>query len=299
MPKVINTETLDAVRTGFSTLYSQGTGQAKPQWDQIATESGSSSRKTSYGWLGELPNVREWLGDRVVHGLEEHDYTITNRPWELTIAVDRDDIEDDELGIYGPRFVELGRSSAAHRDQLCFNLLKNGFTEACYDGQSFFDTDHPVLDENGVEQSVSNTGGGSGTPWFLVDSTRALKPIIFQSRRPFEFTAMDNPNDPNVFHKKEFIYGIDSRCNVGFGFWQFAYGSKQTLDADSYEAARVALMEMKGDHGRPLGLMPDLLIVPPSLDRVARQILLNERNADGSTNEFQGTARPLTSPWLA
>lgn len=54
----------------------------------------------------------------------------------------------------------------------------------------------------------------------------------------------DNPPDENVFYKREYIYGSDGRCNVGFGLWQLAYASKQPLTAENYEAARAAMMGM-------------------------------------------------------
>jgi len=223
---LINAANLALLSTGFSTAYQQGLGQAQAQWNRIATRVPSTNAKTSYGWLGQLPNIRKWVGDRVVHGISQHDYTIKNEPWELTIAVDRDSIEDDEYGVYTPLFTEMGLSTAAHPDMLCYGLLKDGFAAACYDGQNFFDTDHPVLDKAGNEESVANTDGGSGTPWFLIDDSRALKPILYQDRRSFQFVAKDKVTDDNVFDRKEFKYGVDGRNNVGFGFWQFAWGGE-------------------------------------------------------------------------
>ena len=178
-------------------------------------------------------------------------------------------------------------------------LLAAGFSTLCYDGQYFFDTDHPVLDANGNEISVANTDGGAGTAWFLIDDSRALKPIIYQDRKTFDFVAMDSPDDENVFKRKEFVYGVDGRNNVGFGFWQFAWGSKQTLNKANYRIAREAMMAMKGDYGRPLGVMPRLLVVPPSLDGDALEILNAERDAGGATNVYRNTAEQLTVPWLA
>jgi hypothetical protein len=78
---------------------------------------------------------------------------------------------------------------------------------------------------------------------------------------------MDNPDDANVFHKKQFLYGVDGRCNVGFGFWQFAFASKQALDVAHFAAAFAAIEGMKGDYGRALGIKPTHLVVPPSLAR--------------------------------
>ncbi len=207
---IINRQNLDAIRVGFKTSFQQGLGQAPSMRDRIATTVPSSTKEEKYGWLGKIPNVREWIGPRQVQNLMEHDYAIKNKHWELTIGVDRDDIEDDTLGIYAPLFTEMGRSTGAHADQLVFGLLKNGFATNCYDGQFFFDTDHPVLDETGMAQPVANTDGGSGTPWFLIDGSRALKPIIYQLRKDWQFVPKDDERDDNVFSNREFVYGADA-----------------------------------------------------------------------------------------
>lgn len=296
---LINAQNLRTLYTAFNASFQRGLSQAESQWMRVATRVPSSTREEEYGWLGKIPNVREWLGDRVVHQAQAHDYRIKNKDWELAIEVDRNDIEDDRHGIYAPLFEEMGMSTGAHQDTLVFGLLKDGFTAAGYDGQPFFDTDHPVLDENGNEISVANTDGGAGASWFLVDDMRALKPILFQDRKPYNFVRKDRPEDDNVFDRRMFKYGTDARYNVGFGFWQFAWGSQQTLDKDAYKDAREAMMGMKGDYGRPLGIRPRLLVVPPSLEGNGLEILNAERDAMGATNVYRGTAELLVVPWLA
>ena len=296
---LVNRANLDRVYTGFKTSFNRGLGMAPSQWSRIATTVPSTTRQEKYGWLGQVPNMREWIGDRHVHGLEVHDYEIVNRTWEQTLGVKRDDIEDDTFGVLAPLFEEMGRATAAHPNQLVFNLLKAGFTTACYDGQNFFDTDHPVLDENGNPQSVANTDGGAGAPWFLFDTSRALKPILFQERKKSNFVRKDREEDDNVFDSREFHYGVDARHNVSFGFWQFSWGSKQALDKAHYKIARESLMGMKGDYDRPLGLMPSLLVVPPTLEGNALEILNAERDAAGATNVYRNTAELLVVPWLA
>lgn len=297
---IINTTTLDALRTGFNTSFRRGLGQATSLYTRVATTVPSSTKDNTYGWLGKMPNMREWVGPRHVHGLASHDYRIKNRSFELTIGVDRDDIRDDNIGVYDPMFVELGESVAAHPDLLVWDLLKNGWNTLCYDGQNFFDTDHPVLGADGqTVASVSNSGGGSGAAWFLLCTKRALKPIIYQEREKASFVAKDNPNDTNVFQNKEFVYGVDGRWNVGFGYWQMAFGSKQTLNATNYEAARAAITGLKGDHGRPLGLVPDLLVVPPTLEGAGRELLKSALVNGGETNKWANSAELLMVPWLA
>lgn len=295
---------LNSLRVGFSTAFKNGLSQATALSSRVATTVPANTKEQRYGWLGKIPNVREWLGARVIQNITESDYSIREKPWELTIGVDRDDIETDNIGIYSPLFEEMGLSATAHPEQLVWGLLKAGFSTNCYDGQFFFDTDHPVLDESGAVISVANTDGGSGTPWFLLDVSRAIKPIILQVRRPMsDIIARDKVTDDNVFDYNEFRYGVDGRYNVGFGFWQFAWGSKQTLDAAHYKTARAALLGMKGDYGRPLGIGASgkklLLVVGPSDESAALKLINNELGANGETNEWKDTAEVLVVPWLA
>lgn len=298
---IINSANLAALRTGYSTAMQRGQQQAaKPQAQRIISRVPSTQKEQKYGWLGKLPDVREWVGPRVVQNIAEHDYAIKEKPWELTVGVDRDDIETDNLGHYSLLFEQIGESTISKPERLVWDLLKAGFTTACYDGQYFFDTDHPVLDEDGEPQSVANTDGGAGTPWFLLDVSRVIKPIILQVRKDFgQLVAKDRETDDNVFSENEYVYGVDARMNVGYSFWQLAWGSKQTLDAAHYATGRAALGSMKGDYGRPLGTQGNLLIVPPSLESAGRKILNSELAAGGESNEWKGTAELLVVPWLA
>lgn len=295
---LVNAANLDSLRVGYKTSYQAGLAMASPAYLRIATVVPSSTKEQKYGWLGKVPSVREWLGPRAIQNLIQHDYAIKEKALELTLAVDRDDIETDNLGIYAPMFTEMGMSTGAQWDLMCFAQLALGFTTNCYDGQFFFDTDHPVLNDKGETISVANTDGGAGTAWYLLDVSRSLKPIILQKRKDFEFTSLDKNTDENVFMNKQFIYGADARANTGFGFWQMAWGSKQTLNAANYGIARAAISGMKGDYGRPLGLTPRLLLVPPALESAALKLMNSEYAAGGETNEWKGTAEVLVCPWL-
>lgn len=295
---IINQASLAAAYTGFKTLFRNAFEGAPSDYEKVAMVVPSTKAIEVYPWLGRTTGFREWIGDRVIQNLMAHDFSIRNKSFENTVGVDRDDMEDDSLGVYAPMISQLGVDAKTHPDQLVFALLAAGFSTPSYDGQNFFDTDHPVR-SGGSEVSVSNHGGGSGTPWFLMDTTRAVKPLIFQKRRDYSFVAMDRPDDEAVFSRKQFRYGVDARVNVGFGLWQLAYGSKQALDADSYAAARTAMMGLKGDNGTPLGIRPTLLVTPPSLEKQALEVLKAERDAGGATNVYRDTAQLLVTPWLA
>ena len=291
---LITDRSLDALFTGYKTLFNQGKQKAQTSWQQIATKVPSSSTSNTYGWLGQFPAFREWVGERVLKDISAHGYVIKNKSYESSIVVPRDDIEDDQVGVYGPLFDEMGRAATVHPDELIYSLLKTGTTELCYDGQYFFDTDHPVGEGDNV-RSVSNFQDGDGPAWYLMDVSRSLKPLLFQERRPYDLRAMNRLDDEAVWMRKEFRYGVDARVSAGFGFWQFAYCSKAPLTPENYEAARRAMLGYRSDQGRPLGVIPRLLVVPSELEGKARTLVVKDAN-DG--NPWAGTAEVLVSPWL-
>lgn len=296
---IISNPSLDALRVGFKTEYQSGLGMVAPLKDKIAMTIKSTLAENRYGWLQQMPGMREWIGARVVQNIAENGYAILNKHFEQTIGVDANDIEDDNLGQYSMLMRRMGEVVAGQVEQLVWEALKNGFTTNCFDGQFFFDTDHPVVLADGSTGTYANTDGGAGVAWFLLCTNQSVKPIIYQERKPATFTTKDKQTDDNVFNERRYIYGSDMRCNVGYGFPQMAWGSKQPLNAANYGIARAAIQSMKGDGGRPLGLVPNLLVVPPSLESVALKLLNSELATGGETNEWNGTAEPLIVPWLA
>lgn len=296
---------LALLHQGYNAAFREGLlGRvAEAQWERIAMRASSTTREEHYAWLRNVAGLRRWLGDRTMRQLVRAKYSIENEDWEETIVVDRNDIEDDQYGVYGTRFRLMGEAAAAHPDELLWDLLGKGFGDDagfCYDGQFFFDTDHPYLDADGVAKSQANTDGGGGPAWYLMDSKRAYKPLIYQVRKPIgDIVMMTDPHDEGVFSRKEFRYGIDSRDAAGFGFYQCIWGSKQQLDAAHYRTAREKLAGMMRDGGDPLGVMPNTLIVPPSLESAGRKLVVNQLAANGESNEWAGTAEVVVVPWLA
>ena len=301
---LITPQNLKTLFMGYKTSFQGGLNVAQSLYLQMATVVPSTTGTEEYSWLGQMPGMREWIGERVVHGIEAHGYSLKNKSFESTIAVPKTAIEDDTFGTFTPLMSEMGRAAAAHPDELTFGLLKDGVTVKCYDGKPFFASNHPVKNVNGKQESVSNADlGGNGPLWFVLDTSRSIKPVIFQDRKKPNFVAMTAETDPNVFSKSEFVYGVDSRCNVGFGFWQMAYASNQPLTADNVWKAINAIEECKGDGGRPLGLRATTLVVPTTLQRMANKLLTAELvpNAEGTateSNDLKDRLKPLVSPWL-
>lgn len=288
---IINPQNLRGIYVSFNTLFNQAFAGQKPTYEKIATVVPSTTDSETYAWLGDIPGMREWVGDREIQNLTGSDYTIKNKDFELTVGVDRNAIEDDKIGLYKPSIQMLGESAAMHPDELVYALLASGFTAKCYDGKAFFATDHavgknavsnkitdklsleayitarammrnyknskgrslalvpnllvvpPALEGkareilvaefiNGTKNTMQGTADlhveprlTSDTAWFLLDTSRPIKPLIYQQRKKAKFVSKTAETDDNVFMSKQFIYGADSRGNAGFGFWQMAVGS--------------------------------------------------------------------------
>jgi phage major head subunit gpT-like protein len=294
---IINQANLSSLYRGFSAIFKEVFDNAAVLYPRVATEVPSTSREEQYNWLGRVPKMREWLGERMIQNLSAYSYTIKNRDWEATVALDRNDVEDDAVGIYTPMVRALADASATHPDELVFDLLAGGFVNPCYDGRPFFDTAHPngsstqsnkstaalssdsyaaaraqmmsLTDEHGkplnavpdllvvppqlekaaleiLRADLDVNGGsniykesadlvvapylsGSPTAWYLLDTKKAVKPFIFQRRKAPVFVSKDTPDDEGTFMKKEYVFGVVSRDNAGYGLWQLAYGSDGTV----------------------------------------------------------------------
>lgn len=307
---IITAPALGSLFVGFKAAFNKGFEGAASTYTKVAMEVTSSTAQETYGWLGQFPDLREWIGPRVVHNLQAHGYIISNRKFEVTLSVPRESIEDDQYGVFTPMFENMGQVTRKHPDALVYEVLGSGFTGKCYDEKPFFAPDHTVTDKDGnVTATHSNVQEGDGPAWFLLDTSRPFRPLVFQKRIDYAFTSLFNETDANVFYQDEYVYGVRARANAGFGLWQLAFGSKAPLTHDNYEAARQAMMAVTGEHGRKLGVKPTVLVVPDALEIAAKRIVVNGQRlitvgsgADerpmSVPNDWAGTAEMVVSSFL-
>lgn len=230
---LVNKANLTAVFITLKTTFNKAFEAAPSIWEKTTMKVPSGSSQNDYTWLSRFPKMIKWLGSKTVKVLKAHTYTVVNDDYEATVEVDRNDINDDNLGIYAPMAKEAGFSSKQLPDEIDAELKNDAFTNTCYDGQYFYDTDHSV-----AGASVSNKGAAA-------------------------LSAADKA-------------GV----------------------AASYGAARLAIMNFKDDEGRSLGLIPDVLEVPPALEATAKLICNNQKLEDDKPNPYVGTAEVLVNPRL-
>lgn len=135
---------------------------AKPYYPVKSTIFMSGGADEQYGGLGNMPGIREWVGDRIFHSLRSQNFVLANKKWENSIAIEKDDIDDDRLGMYSPVMEQLAVEAAYHPDELLLTAQINGTANACMDGQYFYDTDHSWGD-SGTQSNKLTYVAATGT----------------------------------------------------------------------------------------------------------------------------------------
>lgn len=165
---VVTSDLLAALYTNFRSLW-ETQFLAATQGDQfvarMAMRVDSTAAIETYSWMNTVPKMREWIGERQLSALVPSNYSIANKDWESTLEVDRNAIEDDQLGQIRPRIMQLAMEAARSQEELAISVLEGGNAAAvaglAYDGQFFFDTDHSIPGATyTTAQSNKLTGSG-------------------------------------------------------------------------------------------------------------------------------------------
>lgn len=296
---IINLSSLSGLFVGYRSDYNRGFAAVTPQWSQIATLIPSATGTNEYPFEGTMPKFREWIGDRHVKNIRVYTYSLENKEFELTVSVPRKYIINDQYGVFRPKMEQMGYSAGMHPDEIVFGAAAAGATDLCYDGQPFFNGSHPII-VDGVATTTSNYDNNvAGNLWFLADTTKPMKPFIYQKREPYTFVSHTKPDSDNVFWRNEYVYGGHGHGAAGYGLWQLAYGSINTLNATNVDTYYDAMTSLKDDNGHPLGIKPNLLVVGPSNRAAARDLIKKEYLATGESNIHYGEFDILLSPFLS
>lgn len=299
---VLTQAQISAFNTSIVTQFMNGLAAGSEDWKKIGKMIKSSGASNTYAWLSQFPAFREWVGNRLHKLAKERAYTVANRKFENTLDVNRTDFEDNNLDMYASIAFSYGQSVPDLMNDLMFGALKAGFSSICYDGQFFFDTDHPVApneDGSGTAATVSNMQAGTLEPWVLLCTNRAPQPLYLQERMAAEFVGKVDPSSDKVFETDVFSWGGRWRGDAVYGFWQLAFGSQAAFNQANFEAAYKAMLKFKGDGNRPLNIRPNLLVVGPDNQSAAEAVIKAAQNAAGASNVNYNKVELYVSPMLA
>ncbi len=98
----------------------------------------------------------------------------------------------------------MGWLARQHPEEMVFGLLEQGFTGVGYDVQPFFSDAHSYVNADNEPVAVSNMDtDGDGPKWYLLDTSRMIRPLVWQVRDDYVFQAQDQPSDDHVFLNTE------------------------------------------------------------------------------------------------
>ncbi len=212
---IINRANLDSLFTGFNAAMLDGEKLADLPFDRFAMEVAGTSATEQFAWMDLLSTIHKWIGSRTVNNIKGNIMTLTPDDFEHTIGVKRNNIEDDQLGIFTPRFTKMGKDKANLRGKIAIaTILENA---VWIDGKPFFATD-----------------------------------------RTFEKSVIVNK-------------------------------TASALSAETFNTAYLAMMSYLAHNGEPLSVVPDLLVVGPSLRSTAFSILKDQNKVSIAGTGHAGT----------
>lgn len=150
----INSANLAALQKTYNTLFQQGLSFTPPvDIAFLFRDFPSTTAANFYAWMEQIPGFREWVGDRIFKNVRGQKFEILNRPWEDSVSMGKDEIEDDQYGVYAPLVQMMGEAWALLKYKLPLEVLYLNST--CFDGKAFFADDH-AYGENTIDNVVTD-----------------------------------------------------------------------------------------------------------------------------------------------
>lgn len=241
---LITPSSLDALFISFSQIFKEAyMGTPQPLTEAIGQRVPSNTRDQRYPFVQALTGfMRQWLGERQIQNVVVDGFTVTNKKWENTLAIERTDVEDDQYGVYVNMLVpNLARHAKMLSDVEIADVINSN--PNCFDGQAMFSASHPI-DPSGA------------------------------------------------------VAGVQSNSLSG-----------KPLNGQNLAIAQAAMLSFKGPDNKPMGIVGDTILVPPSL-KYAADILANstffpdvQNGSAGAVfgaqaNPWKGQYKVVCSPYL-
>lgn len=154
MAMTIGAGTIRDLGLAFSTLFQTSLGNAETTFDAITSRVRANGNKMEMPWGAILSTMKPFLSERQIENLKLYLQTIPIIKWENTLAVLRDDIEDDNTGSYEMAIGAMGEDAATYPQVEVGRVLREGFATAIWDEQYWFDTDHPIDGTGGTQSNM-------------------------------------------------------------------------------------------------------------------------------------------------
>lgn len=124
--------------------------EPQTQLNSLATRYTSTTASNNYAFLEALGSWSEWHGARQFKDIASDDYKVVNKTYESSIKMPREQIEDDQVGMYMDIVPSMVKGWFKKQQALIFNVLTSN--PLAYDGKALFATDRAYGDS-----TINNT----------------------------------------------------------------------------------------------------------------------------------------------
>lgn len=138
---------LDLLFRDVSTTFQSAFEKSPTFYNDIATVIPASSSETTQAFIDRIPQMRKWIGPRMIQNIVSRSRTVVMEPYEDTIGLDKYLIDDDQIGLFMngtmPMFAEAGAKwpdSLVAKYLTTYAAAVNG-----YDGVPNYSASHPIL----------------------------------------------------------------------------------------------------------------------------------------------------------
>jgi len=228
------------------------------------------------GWTGRMPKARPWFGSRVVHEPAVQTYQVTPIPYELTYGIDRFQLDDSDVNAMSIFWRMLPDMTTQWRRQPEYEL-------------------RDLVEATGIQTGARQLGLDGLTFW------NTAHPI--------------NLYIPNYNGGGNALFSAGSYCNDFTGGGVTINGTLigGALGQSSFSSLLQYMQVIPDESGEVLGVMPDVMMVPATLQIEANFILTASFLASpvwGAFSPLTGQAgsadnmlrkvgvRPLVNRWL-
>ena len=253
----------------------------RPHWGEICSTIATNSTTIDLISLLDVPKYQELIGGVAFSDLKGRNLEVTPRNFGAGLKMHENIINDDNMNVLIDQIKQLGKTPEDAFCEHTFLALKGGIATtsygACLDSGAFFNATHSV----GSTTFSNYTAGGGSTAWYLLDCSRALKPIVLVARENPEF-KMESPDSSHRFETNEIRWKIQGRMWMSYGMWQLAYCDTNALTDTRLWADIATMRGYQDEEGRYISAQPTHLCVAPDTEQTARELLERLR--------IQGTA---------
>ena len=229
---------ITTVDTTIGHLYSQL--NPKSTFREYVTELSMKGSIYSAGWTGRMPKARPWFGSRVVHQPAAQTYQVEPIPYENTYAIDRFKLEDSDV----------------NGESIFWRMLPDMVRQ------------WQLQPEYEIRDLLENTGVQTGARQNGLDGLTA-----FNTAHPIDIY------NPGFTCGNTTLFSAGTYCNLFTGGGVSVGSSGVTvggaLGTGQFASLLQYMQAIPGEDGETLGVVPDALVHPLTLQWEANVILRN------------------------